>query len=223
MRNLQFAEGEIYHIYNRGVDKRVIFPTIKDMDRFFDGMSIFNNVNTIGSLDRTTAACRHSVSTEVAEQDKLVKFIAYCLNPNHFHLILEQVAEKGIEKFMHKWEMSHSKYINAKYKRSGALFQGSFKTIHIDSNEYLLHASAYVNLNDRVHKYKHGMFTKSSWDEYLSDKSVVGLCEKNIILEQFKNIGKYKQFAESTLQDIVQRKSLIQELENEGVELVHTR
>ena len=220
MRNLQFAEGELYHIYNRGVDKRNIFLEIKDLERFFKAMDLSNIDGQIGSLDRAIARCKHGVFTG-GGGDKLVKFIAYCFNPNHFHVILEQVAEKGIEKFMHKWEMSHSKYINAKYKRTGALFQGSFKATHIDSNEYLLHASAYVNLNNRVHGYEYGIITKSSWDEYLSDKSIPGLCDKSIVLEQFKGVEKYKQFAESSLKDTMERKELVKEFEEDGIELVN--
>ena len=167
MRKLEFSEGEFYHIYNRGVDKRTIFLKIEDLERFFEGMSLFNNTQSIGSLERN--ARRHGVST--GEEDRLVRFIAYCLNPNHFHFILEQVAEKGIAKFMHKLGMGHSKYINTKYKRSGALFQGSFKAIHIDSNEYLLHLSAYINLNHIAHGRGHLVSTlsRTSWEEYIKE------------------------------------------------------
>ena len=217
MRNLQFAEKEFYHIFNRGVDKKVIFPAYEDMKRFFDGMTIFNSSEQVGSLERKKGTRRHSVSTG---KDRLVNIIAYCLNPNHYHLILEQIGERGIERFMHKLGMGHSKYINTKYRRSGALFQGSFKAVHIDTNEYLLHVSAYVNLNNRVHNYRHGVSTQSSWDEYIG--STGDLCTKSIILEQFKRIEDYKKFAESTLEDITKRKGLIKELEGDNIELVQT-
>jgi len=220
MRDLQFVEREIYHIYNRGVDKRVIFPTFEDLSRFFEGMSIFNDSSTIGSLGRIIGR-RHGVSTDSPNKNKLVSFVAYCLNPNHYHFMLEQVADKGIERFMHKLGMGHSKYINAKYRRSGALFQGSFKAIHINSNEYLLHASAYINLNNQVHGYEHGTFTKSSWEEYVG-KSGEEFCDKSIILDQFKSREKYKNFAEDTLKDVIKRKRLIKELEDDGVELITT-
>ena len=224
MRNLQFSEGEFYHIYNRGVDKRAIFLNYEDLSRFFEGMNIFNNSHTIGSLERLVSR-RHSVSTnlEISDKDRLVRFMAYCLNPNHYHFILEQIVDKGIERFMHKLGMGHSKFINAKYKRSGALFQGSFKAIHIDSNEYLLHASAYVNLNNRVHRYKDGVPVKSSWEEYVSGDDTSGFCKKDIILEQFKNKEKYKKFAEETLSDVLKRKELLKELEDDGIDLIYTR
>ena len=177
-------------------------------------MQILNRETSIGSIRDLP---KHPLSGK--EESKLVKFIAYCLNPNHFHFILEQVAERGIERFMHKLGMGHSKYINAKYKRSGALFQGSFKATHIDSNEYLLHASAYVNLNNRVHGYRHGVsgtFVRSSWLEY-TGRTEREFCDKSIILEQFKSRGRYKKFAEETLKDIVNRKILLKELEDDRI------
>lgn len=225
MRNLQFVEREYYHLYNRGVDKRSIFLDFKDMLRFFEAMNLFNNSQNIGHLERTGIARRHSVSTglEILDKDRLIRFVAYCLNPNHYHFILEQVVDKGIERFMHKLGMGHSKFINAKYKRSGALFQSSFRAIHINSNEYLLHASAYVNLNNRVHRYKDGVPMKSSWEEYVSEDDTSGFCKKDIILEQFKNKEEYKKFAEETLGDVLKRKELLKELEDDGIDLIYTR
>lgn len=219
MRNTTFAENEFYHIYNRGVDKRSIFPNIEDIERFLEGMNLFNNTNSIGSLSRLTTRYEHrDPAKNIPNEDRLVRVAVYCLNPNHFHLILEQVAEHGIERFMHKLGMGHSKYINAKYKRSGALFQGSFKAIHIDSNEYLLHVSAYVNLNDRVHNYRHGVSTRSSWKEYTTNnEGGPNFCKKDTILEQFKNKESYKKFAEDTLEDIVISKELGRQLEEEVI------
>ncbi len=84
--------------------------------------------------------------------------IAYCLNPNYFHFILEEILEKGIEKFMQKLGGGYPRYFNEKHHRTGALFQGKFKSVHIDSDEYLLHVSAYVNnLNICIHWVPKGM------------------------------------------------------------------
>jgi putative transposase len=221
MRNLEFADKELYHIYNRGVDKRSLFWGRKDLERFFQCMVLLNRGDSIGSL-RDMPENRERSKKITKNPEKLVNFITYCINPNHFHLILEQVANKGVEKFMHKWEMSHSKYINAKYKRSGALFQGKFQAIHIDSNEYLLHLSAYVNLNNLVHKYRHSVSVKSSWDEYISKENTDSICKKEIVLEQFKNKNAYRKFAENSLKDILKRKVLIKELVDDGIELIRT-
>jgi len=211
MRKVKLANGEIYHIYNRGVDKRKIFSNQKDMDRFFKSMVAFNCVEPVGSLFEQSF-----------QKDKikkpLVKFIAYNLLLNHFHFILEQVAEGGISEFMKRLLGGYTWYFNKKNKRSGSLFQGTFKSKHIDSDEYLLHISVYVNLNDKIPL--GGLtakLTKSSWNEYVnvdSSKKHEQICfGKNIILEQFDSIEDYKKFALSSLEDVRLNKEKYKELE----------
>ena len=149
-RKSSFVIGEHYHIFNRGVDKRIIFSDRYDIHRFFQSMIEFNTVDPIGSLYENSFLQLGGETPKFGE--KLVNIIAYCLNPNHFHLILEQLKDGGISEFMKRLAGGYTGYFNQKNDRSGSLFQGVFKDVHIDSNEYLLHASAYVNLNDRVHQ-----------------------------------------------------------------------
>ena len=205
MRKTVFVDREFYHLYNRGVDKRDIFLDKWDFERFFTSIEEFNAIDPIGSI------YENSFSKEKHRAKKLVDFIAYCVNPNHYHFILRQLVEKGIEKFMHRFGTGYTKYFNNKYKRDGVLFQGKFKAVRIDTNEYLLHLSSYVNLNDRVHKLG-SRFSKSSWREYLNGGE--GLCKKNLILKQFKETLEYKEFAESSLKDILERRKLHKEMEN---------
>ena len=216
MRKTPFISGEYYHIYNRGVDKRVTFMDEDDIQRFYDSMKEFNVLEPIGSIYENSFAKKLGSSTSKSERDALlVGLTAYCANPNHFHLILKQEAEKGIEKFMHRIGTGYTKYFNNKYKRGGALFQGRFKSVHIDSNEYLLHVSAYVNLNDRVHQLGSPtsklVRSRSSWGEY-TDRRIQGICEKKIILGQFRNIAEYKGFALSSLETITKRKEDLKDI-----------
>jgi len=91
MRKIKFANGEFYHVFNRGVDKRKIFGSKFDVDRFLQSMDEFNTVNPIGSLYENSF-----LSPEIKTKRKskrLVNFIAYCLNPNHYHLILGQLKD----------------------------------------------------------------------------------------------------------------------------------
>ena len=215
-RKVNFVTGEFYHIYNRGVDKRIIFSDIHDMKRFFQSMEEFNVEKTIGSIYENSfikkAQYKNKIHQLGSESSKLVNFICYCLNPNHYHFILEPVLENGIEKFMHRLGTGYTKYFNNKHRRSGSLFQNIFKSSHIDSNEYLLHSSAYVNLNDRVHKIGDGL-SMSSWNEY-TGKIPSDFCKKDIILGQFNDSNDYKIFAESSLEDILKRKEAEKELED---------
>ena len=203
MRKVPFVEGEYYHIYNRGVDKRSIFEDRKDLKRFFQSIKEFNTIEPIGSIFENTFNKEES-------SKKLVEIICYCLNPNHFHLILGQFVENGISEFMKRLG-GYTWYFNNRYKRNGALFQGVFKSSHINSNEYLLHASAYVNLNNRL-KGKPPVLSKSSWDEYLGRENDC-ICNPDIILGQFNTLKEYQEFALSSLQDIIRSKEMEKELE----------
>jgi putative transposase len=223
MRNIKFANGEYYHIFNRGTDKRKIFMRNEDLQRFFQSMCEFNTPDPIGSIYEKTYCPKKKIENLASKNSKndgqLVNFICYCLNPNHYHFLLKQVTDKGIEKFIHRLGTGYTKYFNNKYKRSGVLFQGKFKAVHIDSNEQLLHTSVYVNQNDKIHTFGSRASKKgkesvslSSWDEY-TGKSKFNFCRKNDVLGQFKNKKEYKQFAERTLPSILERKEMLKELE----------
>ncbi|KKR39185.1 MAG: Transposase [Parcubacteria group bacterium GW2011_GWB2_40_8] len=201
--------GEFYHIYNRGVDKRTIFSDTYDMKRFFQSMEEFNVEKAIGSIYENSFLKKNQLGGEAS---KLVNFVCYCLNQNHYHFVLEQVLDGGIEKFMQKLGTGYTMYFNNKYKRTGSLFQGVFKASHINSNEYLLHVSAYVNLNNRVHKIDNSL-SWNSWNEYIGEKPS-DFCKKDIILGQFDNKDEYKKFAESSLVDILERKGNEKDVEN---------
>ncbi len=204
-RSIKFTEGEYYHVYNRGVDKRDIFSNNEDFSRFLKCLDVLNTKDPIGSLYEYSFIEKSKLGSRTP---KLVNIVCFCLNPNHYHLLLKQVGDRGISKFMQRLGTAHSNYFNEKYKRSGALFQGKFKAIHVDSNEYLLHLSAYINLNFDVHskwRGKEKSATYSSWDEYCG-KSSKSLCNKKIILEQFSSVEEYKLFALDALTDIKERK-----------------
>jgi putative transposase len=216
MRQIKFGTGEYYHIFNRGVDKRDIFIDEKDLTRFFQSMEEFNVLKPIGSIFEASFRKKQIQalgSLAPKRGERLVEFLCYCLNPNHYHFIVQQIAERGVEKFMHRLGSGYSNYFNEKYKRTGSLFQGTFKALHIDSNEYLLHASAYVNLNNKVHGLKNVLY-KSSWGEYIfgqktkQKKEDQSFCEKEIIASQFKNVESYKKFAEESLGGMKERKEL---------------
>lgn len=211
MRKTVFINGEYYHIFNRGVDKRQIFLDQYDIDRFFKSMREFNVLEPIGSIYENSFKNPLGGSTSklgvLDGGNELVEFVAYCLNPNHYHFVLKQSCDRGIEKFMQRLGTGYTMFFNEKYDRSGALFQGKFKAVHIDSNEQLLYTSAYVNLNDRVHQLG-GSTSKSSWGEYVGIDGIDNInkrgdeknfCTTDIILDQFEDRNGYIDFAEEAL------------------------
>ena len=225
-RKETLAVGELYHIYNMGVDKRVIFADKQDFFQFLQMLEYFNQEVALGGLKESKYPknIKHRGKASV-----LVEIIAYCLNGNHYHLILKQVADDGISKFMQKVGTGYAMYFNKKYKRRGSLFSGKFKSKHIDTDGYLRHVGVYVNLNNRVHKRekrKHGGLASvlekegnieyvSSWNEYLG-KSQLKLCKTDYLLHEFKDRESYKRYAESTLKEIIKNKEEMKKLEESG-------
>ena len=139
------ATDEIYHVFNRGVDKRVIYNDNKDYIRFYESLYYFNCVEPTTNLGFAKIQNYKSVQ-------KLVAIEAYCLLPNHFHLLVKQKVDGGISEFIRRITSGYASYYNLKHKRNGALFQGKFKRVHIQSNEQYNYLLAYVNENHVVHK-----------------------------------------------------------------------
>lgn len=145
-RKVSFVEGEYYHLYNRGVDKRIIFSNDSDCNRFVLLLHVLNTGKNLKIRDLLRENSFDQL-LKINNDDPLVAIGAYCLMPNHFHLLVTPVVEGGISKFMLKLQTSYSMYFNAKNDRTGALFQGPFKSQHIDSDEYLKYIYSYIHLN----------------------------------------------------------------------------
>ena len=142
---------------------------------------------------------------------KLVEIVCFCLNPNHYHFVLKQLAEDGISKFMHKLDLGYTNYFNKKYDRSGSLFQGTFKEAHIKTNEYLLYLSGYANGNVEIHKIaKAEDWQWSSYRDYLGLRNGT-LCNKEIILSQFKSVEEYKEYVDLVIKNSSERKEEMKE------------
>ena len=148
MKKPQFEKGYFYHIYNRGVEKRTIFGDNFDYFRFIHDLYEFNDSAPAGkfSVKRSSEVQPPKIRSKKV-RDILVKIHCFCLMPNHYHLLLEQVRDGGIIQFMKKIGTGYSMYFNEKYDRVGPLFQGRFKAIFIEEESYLTHLSRYIHLN----------------------------------------------------------------------------
>lgn len=192
-RNVAFADGEYYHVFNRGVARIPIFYGKRDYTRFLKATQYYiNNPRGKG----------FSHIGEVQELAKLpvnvkeVDIISYCLMLNHFHFLLRQKEEGGISNFMRKLMNSHAKYFNVKHEREGPLYQGNFKAVWIESTEQLIHVDRYIHLNPVVSQMKINMpeeYEWSSYNEHLGSSSR-NICNREIIKEQFKTVELFKSF-----------------------------
>ena len=144
MRKFLPTPSELYHVFNRGTEKRTIFENQRDYQRFIVNMVLFNS-----ELEPPRNISRYGINPACQKipTDPLVKIHTFTLLPNHFHLELEQTATSGIAKFMHKLEMGYSHFFNLRHSRSGNLFQGQYKMVMGDTDAYYLYLPLYIHLN----------------------------------------------------------------------------
>lgn len=137
-RKISFAIGEYYHLYNRGTDKRIIFKDKADYRHFLYLMYICNTMKSIALRD---------IGINFNRGESIVYIGAYCLMPNHFHILVKEKEEGGISKYMRKLLTAYSMYFNKKYKRTGTLYENMFKASWISRDTYLKYIYAYIHLN----------------------------------------------------------------------------
>jgi len=148
MRYEQFGEKCIYHVFSRGVDKRTLCKDAADYRRFYESLCLFNNSAFSNPGGNSSLGDEGYLALDADGGGKpLVNVMAFCLMPNHFHLLLEQLVDGGIQKFMHKVGMGHAKYFNKRYERTGRLFESNFKAVLVENDSQLWHLPRYIHLN----------------------------------------------------------------------------
>ena len=157
-RQPALVTGEIYHVFNRGVEKRKIFLGDWDYKHFLESSTHYQIFDK--KLSR-----KYPLNPKNTSHQKLVEILSYSLMPNHFHLLLKQTIDNGISTFMGRVQNSFTKYFNIKNDRVGHLFQGAFKAVRIENDEQLVHVSRYIHLNPLVSKMT-GNIKNYRWSSY---------------------------------------------------------
>lgn len=150
-RKTIFAQGELYHVFNRSVAKLPLFSISADYRRFLDLTDYYHYFNTPMSfslLRKIGVDVRRQILKELHDKNPLhVEILAFCLMNNHYHFLLKQLTSNGITKFISNVQNSYAKYFNIRTERTGPLFQPMFRGERIESDEQLLHVSRYIHLN----------------------------------------------------------------------------
>lgn len=144
-RNFEFSVGEYYHIYNRGTEKRNIFNSDYDRNRFLGLLYLCNNTESVHISNYQGSTLIDWL--RLSRLKTIVDIGAYCLMPNHFHLLLREKSESGVGLFMQKISTAYTMYFNKKNDRTGSLFAGRYKAKHADRDEYLKYLISYIHLN----------------------------------------------------------------------------
>jgi len=140
---------EIYHIYNRGVEKRDVFMSDQDYVRFIHDLFEFNDINPTHNLNYYFEQSMEVGLPKIGRGKRklFVELMAFCLMPNHYHLIARQKRDGGITEFMRKLGTGYTNYFNQKYERVGPLFQGKYKYVRLNSEKHFIYLPYYVHLN----------------------------------------------------------------------------
>ena len=211
MQKPTFVEDKIYHIYNRGVEKRKIFMDKQDYLRFIHCLFEFNDKNPTLNLYHFLKKTKNSevgpryLRTKRKEPRKLlVEILIFTLMPNHFHLLLKQTGENGIVKFMQKVGTGYSMYFNQKYERVGPLFQGKFKATTVEEHAHFLHIPYYVHTNPlELSNYRGPTslvkqikflenYRWSSFADYIGKKNFPSVTQREFLLDFWGGEAKYK-------------------------------
>jgi putative transposase len=203
-----YVDEGYYHIYNRGVEKRKIFLDDQDYKVFLKYLKLYLDppmeipfrTVTIGNYTFKAPA------KPLKNYNNQLELLAYCLMPNHFHLLLKQKPRDTIEFFMRSLGTKYSTYFNKRYDRVGSLFQGPYKAVLIENDDYLLHLSRYIHLNPVKDSPLHMAF--SSYADYLGKRNTSWINTKTILVyfktaqkTNFKDILSYQSFVEDYIQD----------------------
>lgn len=206
----QIAEGEYYHIYNRGAFKQTVFRDRADYARFLFSVMyaqspiLFVNQHRIVRRFSPTEGFVFSVDeTNDIMLNRFVELTAFCLMPNHYHLIVKETAEGGISRYLQRIGDGYTKYFHTRYRGSGRVFEGTFKAKHVPDNNYLLYLSAYIHRNPRelkAWKGKEFEYPWSSLQDFTEANRWGGLLMSDSIADQFEITpdSNYKDFVETS-------------------------
>lgn len=190
-RIIPFVNGEIYHLYTRGVDKQNTFEGQRDCRHFLEALFYYQIQNPKPKF----STYRQTKVFPIDSSKKIVDIICYCLMPNHFHLLVKQLKEGGISELMRKLILSSTKYRNIKHNHQGSLFQVPFKAVHIESDEQFIHTSRYIHLNPLVSLLVKDLtlYPWSSYPAYLDLTNDLKVAKQEI-LNFFKSPKDYEKF-----------------------------
>lgn len=204
--------NNIYHVYNKSISNYRIFSSDVDFERFLIILDYYNNIiHPEKSLSKFLLKNKYDYNRLLYKQKNIViKLIAYCIMPDHYHLLIKIKNEDMFFQYMNDIGNSYSKYFNTTRDRKGPLWQSSYQTVLVMTNEQLLHLSRYIHLNP-VTKYlvdKPERWIYSSYNEYINNKNLLSRYIHEISIQ---DKCQYKKFVENNI-DYQRKISLLKNL-----------
>lgn len=198
-RYIPLVNDEVYHVFNRGIDKRPTFTDKLELKRALRVLKYYQSSSPPIKLSRFLTLHHDDqdlITKQMSKLPKLVNILSFCLMPNHFHFLLKQLQDNGISTFLSLLQNSYTRYFNTKHERVGPLFLDQFKAVRIETDEQLIHVSRYIHLNP------YSSFITKSWEDLLKYRwsslpeylTKAEICDTDFILSLFKNARSYKKF-----------------------------
>ena len=194
MEDRNFINGNLYHLYNRGVAKQRIFNNHYDYQRLLNTFAYYLDMSVTTKISEVKKDKLAEILSKKPKKPR-IEIFSFCLMPNHFHLIVKQILNFGITNFMRYSLDSYAKYFNVKYDRVGPILQGKFKSKEIKTDEQFMHLSRYIDLNPLTSNLVSNPeeYDWSSFALYLSETKT-RLCQPKNILGYFTSINEYNYF-----------------------------
>ena len=193
-----FVNGGIYHIFSKTIDRKLVFEDNNLCDEFLGSIDYYKKRESL-RYSKHKENIKNSLILKKIRKSKRIEILSYCLMPNHYHLMIKQLINKGIIRFMADTLNSFTRYYNSKNKRKGSVFLTPFRSRQIVTDEQFIHTSRYIHLNPYsagiVNTYEDLInYPYSSFKEYI-EKKEDGICNTEEILKMFGgNRDKYKEF-----------------------------
>lgn len=197
----QFGADQYYHVYSRGVNKRRIFYDNDDYDFFVSLFARYLSERPILSPARV----------KYPHFGNRLDLLAFCVMPNHVHLLVYQYDQQAMTEFMRALMTSYSIYFNKKYDRRGPLFESNYLASLVDKESYLQHITRYIHLNPKEWQ----NYRYSSLGYYLGDVEAEWLRIAKIMSLFNNNRGKYLNF----VRDYTAQKQLLDSLKHQMAHL----
>ena len=201
-REIPLINGQFYHVLNRGINSQKIFNCDRDYWQFIERVKYYRNNNLplrYAHFSDLSLEVKNDLLNQLnGNGDFMASIVAYCLMPNHFHIVVKQLVDDGVKNYLRLVSDSFAHYFNIKNDRGGPLFESRFKAVRIEKDAQLLHVVRYIHLNPySSYLVKNledlGQYPFSSFPEYIG-KAKKEICQKRLVLDHFKIYGKYKEF-----------------------------
>lgn len=196
------AEGEAYHVFNRGIGGAEIFLGKREIERILELFDYYRFPQKIrfSQFKLLNKELKEKYLQQTRGGSPMVSLWAYAVMPDHYHLLIKQLKRGGIKSFVSKFQNAYAKYINLKKKRLGSLFLNPFKAKRIESDEILVHVSRYIHLNPvtafmfNLNELKTSPLTSFPYYLKRRDSSSENMIDNTFLLERFRGSKQYFKF-----------------------------